>query len=232
MEFFDHALGGFLSVNKILFNIGDYPLSYIECVGTVAYFLSVWLMARKHMLTWPIGILSVVLFGILFYQIQLYADAIEQVYYLFISFYGWLAWEMVKKTDNANSDSQINIASQWSAKQWIAMQILVIALATAGLTYAISQFHVWLPQWFGQPADYPLLDALTTVMSFVAMYLLTIRRHEAWVYWIIVDVIGIWLYWTKGVKFISIQYVFLLGMACYGLYKWQRSAQALQPRHH
>ncbi|MCP4695159.1 MAG: nicotinamide mononucleotide transporter, partial [Desulfobacterales bacterium] len=37
-------------------------MSYIELVGTVFYLLSVWLIARRNMLTWPTGIISVILF--------------------------------------------------------------------------------------------------------------------------------------------------------------------------
>ena len=37
----------FLSVDKVLVTIGDYPLSWIEFAGTVLYFASVWLIARK-----------------------------------------------------------------------------------------------------------------------------------------------------------------------------------------
>lgn len=235
MEFFNTALGGLLSVNTICLKIGDYPLSYIEAVGTVAYFLSVWLMVRKHMLTWPIGIVSVVLFGILFYQIQLYADTIEQVYYLLVSLYGWAAWQNAQNAQTTNSQNAktangglstlipTGIPTRWSSAKGIAFWLVLIAVGTALMTYCIRHFHIWFPVWFPTPADYPLLDALTTVMSFVAMYLLTIRRNEAWVYWITVDVIAIGLYWVKGVKFISIQYMFLLAMACYGLYQWQRN---------
>ncbi|HEY9814372.1 MAG TPA: nicotinamide riboside transporter PnuC, partial [Candidatus Obscuribacterales bacterium] len=82
----------FLSINTIAFTILGYPMSYIELIGTILYLGSVWLIAQKHMLTWPVGILSVLLYMSLFYQIQLYSDALEQVYYLVASAYGWWWW--------------------------------------------------------------------------------------------------------------------------------------------
>jgi nicotinamide mononucleotide transporter len=69
-----------LSVDTVFLTVLGYPLSYIELVGTVLYLASVWLIAKRNVLTWPVGIVSVVLFAILFYQIQLYADTIEQAY--------------------------------------------------------------------------------------------------------------------------------------------------------
>jgi nicotinamide mononucleotide transporter len=205
----------FFSVNAIMVNIGNYPLSYIEFVGTILYFFSVFLISRKNMLTWPIGIVSVILYGILFYQIQLYSDMMEQVYYLVISVIGWLMWQKKKNETN-------DIPTAWGSFKVIAISIAVTALSTLALTYCVSHFHIWLPAIFPEPAAFPFLDALTTVMSFVAMYLTTMRKNEGWIYWILVNVIGIWLYWIKDVKFISIQYVFLLGMAIYGLANWIR----------
>ena len=70
-----------LSVNTVFFTVLGYPMSYIELVGTILYLLSVWLIARRNMLTWPVGIVSVLLYMALFYQIRLYSDALEQVYY-------------------------------------------------------------------------------------------------------------------------------------------------------
>jgi len=78
--------------------------------------------------------------------------------------------------------------------------------------------------------DYPVLDAFTTVASFAAMYLMTRRRTESWLWWIAIDAIGIGLYWVKDVRFIAIQYIALFFMALWGLWRWiamdRASAQA------
>ena len=207
-----------LSINTIFINIGNYPLSYIECIGTILYFASVFLISRKNILTWPVGILSVILYGILFYQIQLYSDMMEQLYYLVISIIGWITWQKQKNKRN-------EVMTEWSKINGIIAALLVTVIATIALSFCVSRFHIWMPSIFPEPASYPFLDALTTVMSFVAMYLTTIRKNESWIYWIIVDVIGIGLYWIKDVRFIALQYVFLLAMAVYGLMFWIRKKQ-------
>jgi nicotinamide mononucleotide transporter len=203
-----------LSVNTILITIGGYPLSWIEFIGTLLYFASVFLISRKNIITWPVGIASVILFGILFYQIQLYSDMIEQIYYLLISIAGWIAW-------NRKKNLSTQIPSSWSSYRKMILWLLLTIGATALMTFCVSRFHLWMPDIFPQSASLPLLDSLTTVMSFVAMYLTTTRKNEGWIYWIIVDLIGIGLYWVKDVRFISIQYVFLLVMALYGLMFWK-----------
>ena len=57
-------------------------------------------------------------------------------------------------------------------------------------------------------------------MSFTATLLMAWRRIECWIYWIIVDVIGIWLYYVKGVHFISLLYVIFLVLAISGFIGW------------
>lgn len=205
-----------LNVETIFFTTLGYNVSYIEFFGTVLYFLSVWLIARKNTLTWPIGIASVILYFILFYQYQLYSDAIEQVYYLVASAYGWWAWTRVR----SNSSS---IPSGFSPKVTIVTWAASTAILGVLLGAVMSNVHIWLPLMFPAPASYAYLDAITTVMSFSAMWLLTLRRAESWAYWILVDLAAIYLYFTKGIAFVGLQYIALTFMAIYGLYNWFQS---------
>ena len=209
----------FFSVNTVFFTVMDYPMSYLEFFGTICYLLSVWLIARRNMLTWPIGLVSVVLYMMLFYQYQLYSDTVEQVYYIGTSLYGWWYWQ-------SNRNKQLDkvpvyLGSKVSVLVWVVIT-LVLSLLDG---WAMTRIHLWLPKLFPQPASFPYLDGLTTVMSFVAMWLMARRRVESWLYWIIVDVIGIWLYYTKGIKFVSLQYVILLVIACNGAVSWLMALQ-------
>ncbi len=105
--------------------------------------------------------------------------------------------------------------------------LLLTAAVTGGVALAagvlMSRAHLLLPRLFPEPASFPYLDALTTVMSLVAMWLMVRKRTESWVYWIVVDVIGIGLYYVKAVKFVALLYVLLLAMALRGLVSWVRA---------
>ncbi len=209
------TLFAFFSVNTIAFNILGYPMSYIELVGTLLYLWSVWLISKKNMLTWPVGIISVILYAFLFYQIRLYSDAIEQVYYLGASIYGWWYW---KKGLRDQDDSTVFVrVSQVQTIIFWAMGTLALSIIVG---IFMKRIHLIMPVLFPEPASYPFIDALTTVMSFSAMFLMAQKRIESWVYWIIVDIIGIWLYYVKEVKFISLLYIVLLFMASNGLRIW------------
>ena len=207
-------MSNFLSVETVFFTILGYPMSYIELAGTVLYLWSVWLISRRHMLTWPVGIVSVLLYMALFYQIRLYSDALEQIYYLGASVYGWWYWSKSQQQERSVID--VNFSSPRLVVVWLCVT-LVLAAALGGI---MSHIHRWFPMIFPEAASYPYLDALTTVMSFVAMWLMVRKHIESWIYWIVVDVIGIWLYFTKEVKFISLLYVILLFLAIRGLVNW------------
>jgi nicotinamide mononucleotide transporter len=204
------------SVETTFFEILGYPVSYIEFVGTVLYFASVWLIARKNSLTWPVGIVSVILYMVLFFQFSLYSDFLEQIYYLIASAYGWWAW--------SRGDNSEKVATRFSKPRTIiiwAAATLVIGIA---LGSAMSQVHGWWPTIFPEPAALPMLDAITTVMSLAAMWLLTLKRAESWLYWIIVDISAIYVYFTKEIVFVGLQYVVLTGLAIYGFVAWRKSA--------
>ena len=207
----------FWSVNTIAFNLIGYPMSYIELLGTVFYLWSAWLISQRKILTWPVGIVSVLLYMALFYQIRLYSDFLEQIYYLVVSVYGWWRW--------STPDSSKVLQIRYSPPR----KIVLIAAITVAISFAtgalMSQIHLLLPAIFLEKASFPYLDALTTIMSFTAMWLMMQKRIESWYYWIIVDVIGIWLYYVKEVKFIAFLYVILLFIAINGSISWLKTAK-------
>lgn len=206
----------FLSVNNIAFVALGYPMSYVEFIGTILYLWSVWLIAKRKVLTWPVGIASVLLYMALFYQIRLYSDTLEQVYYLGASVYGWIVWNKSTKTDGQIRDVT------YSQKKELIFWIVITGIISLAAGVLMSKIHVLMPAFFPEAASFPFLDALTTIMSFTAMWLMAKKKTESWIYWIIVDVIGIGLYYVKDVKFISLLYVILLLMAINGFRSWHK----------
>lgn len=212
------AFIAFFNVNTIFFEVIGYPISYLEFFGTIFNLASVILVARRNIWNWPVAIIGVVLFGILFYQIQLYADFFEQIYYLITGFWGWYLWQTHRKKEGVK---KVQIATN-TLKQNIVWGGGIIA-TTVLLGFVLYNIHIWLPQLFPAPATAIELDALTTVMSFAATILMIKRRVEAWVLWVLVDVIAIGLYWYKAVPFIALLYALFLIIASKGLVDWWKA---------
>jgi len=64
----------FFEITNTAFLIGSYPLSYLELTGTVFGLIAVWLAARQKIISWPLGLINVSCFFVLFYQVRLYSD--------------------------------------------------------------------------------------------------------------------------------------------------------------
>ncbi len=204
----------YFNINTIFFTIGEYQMSYLEFFWTILNILCVWLTSRKKIISWPIGIVATVLYWILFFQIQLYSDLFEQGYFLLTWFVGRYA-----RSNRKQVAAKVQDITRTSTKENVIYIICILAW-TLHLSYVTRNLHVWMPAYFEEPASYIYLDAFTTILSFAATILLINKKLEAWYLWILVDIIWIYLYYVKGVKFISLEYVFFLGLATYGLFQW------------
>ena len=216
MDFIIHLF----SIDNTMFTVLDYPMSYIEFFGTIFNLLCVWLVARNNIWNWPIGILGVIFFGILFYQIQLYSDLIEQFYFLITGFYGWWAWWYYKKKKTSDTKTEFKITTNQHSKNALYAGIVIVGTLIMG--YVMSNIHIYLPNIFIEAASFPYLDAFTTVLSFTATILMIYKKIECWPIWILVDIIGVGLYYAKGVVFVSLLYFIFLILASKGLHNWLR----------
>jgi nicotinamide mononucleotide transporter len=117
----------FLSIENIAFTIIGYPMSYVELLGTILTLWSVWLIAKRRVLTWPVGIVSSVLYLVLFYQIKLYSDTIEQIYYIITNIYGWWAWN--KSPQDNGQVIGVRYNNRQRIAQWIVLTLILSAIA-------------------------------------------------------------------------------------------------------
>lgn len=209
----------FFNIETIAFTILGYPMSWLECVGTLFYLVSTWLIARRRLAGWPLNLVGVLLFMLLFWQIRLYASAFEQVYYIATCLYGWWYWQ---RRDPNTGDT---LPSRYSRPAVIAAWAVTTLALTAIAAMLLTRVHLWWPGLFPEPASYPWPDALTMVMSLVATWLLARKKVECWIYWIIVDIVSIWLYHTKGVELLALLYLCLLGIASHGFWHWHRTRE-------
>ena len=153
----------FFNVHSIFFTFLGYPMSYIEFSATLLIVIYVLLITRRILWAWPIGIISFILFAVLFYQVRLYSDFFEQFYYIGNGFYGWWLW-LASRKDSENKEMEISYSS---AKIKI-ITASIIAAGFAVLGFMMSRIHIYLPSLFPNPAAFPYIDAFATVMGFAA----------------------------------------------------------------
>ena len=202
----------FFDINNIAFTIFNYPISYVELIGTLFGLISVFFASRANILTWGTGIVNELFLFIMFFQIQLYADMFLQIYFFVVTLYGWYYW---KKTPKQNSIRSIDL----NIKLWITGTIICGTLVTG---FLFSNIHLYLPKIFHIEAAYPYTDSFVMILSIIATVLLARKKIETWYLWIIVDVVCVFLFFKKGVIFLALEYLVFLGLATHGLFNWKK----------
>lgn len=209
----------FFDIENIFFTALGYPMSYLEFFGTVAGAVAIWLSAKAIVLSWPVGILNVVAFFFLFFQVQLYPDMFLQIFFFVTNIMGWWRWTHPKKFEE-DRKRELRV-SRMSRSQFV----LLVAVGLVG-TFLFGSFadniHIIFPSVFPKPSAFPYLDSFVTVMSIVTTFLMINKKVESWIIWIVVDVIAACMYFAKGIMFVGILYVAFCFIAAYGLWNWTR----------
>jgi nicotinamide mononucleotide transporter len=180
-----------------------WSISMTESAGFATGGVCVWLTVRENLWTWPIGLANNVVFFVLFWQARLFADTYLQVVYFALGTYGWWNWSA-----GGAGGTPLRV-SRASAREWVGLAVFVV-LGVWGLREMLIRVAGAAPFW----------DALTTILSLAAQYLLCRKRLENWWVWITADLIYVPLYWSRHLPLTALLYgVFLLMCVC-GLREW------------
>ena len=180
----------------------------LEIIAVIFGFLSVWYSKQNNFLVFPTGMISTIIFVYLLLKWELLGDMMINAYYFIMSVYGWYFW--TKKVDQTHVTpiSCITIKEKQAS--------IAIFFVTLVFVFAVYQtFGKWT-SWVAY------LDALTTAIFFVGMWLMAKRKIENWIFWIIGDIISVPLYFYKGFTFTSFQYLGFTVIAIYGFLAWKK----------
>lgn len=209
----------FFDIENIFFVIWGYPMSYIEFFGTLAGAIAVWLAARANVWSWPIGIVNVVLFFFLFYQVQLYPDMFLQVFFFVTNLIGWWRWTHPAPGEE---DRRQELKVSFLKRRYLLLVVIGGGIGTFLFGMVAEDLHNLLPSVFQKPSAFPYLDSFVTVMSIITTFLMIQKKVESWVIWIIVDMVATYLYFAKGIRFVGLEYLVFCFIAAFGLWHWVR----------
>jgi len=207
------------NIDTILFEALGYKMSLLELLAVFTGLVSVWFAARANILTWLFALVNAVLFFVLFYQVNLYSAMALQVFFFCNALYGWYNW----RRDSRGVMKPVTLLLHKHRVLWLAAIMAgMIALGTV-----MARVHLWLPDLFPEKATFIYTDAMIAVMSIAASVLLAKLKLENWILWILVNMMSIVMYAMKGVMLVSLQYLFFLFMATYGLLEWRKKVENL-----
>ncbi len=185
----------------------------IELVGALIGLLYLFLEYKANVWLWPVGILMSLFYVIIYVTGKFYADAALQVYYIGANAYGLLKWTASRRRGLRSGEECEELQITTTPKRLL----LPLSLVTFGLWMLI---FLILRSFTDSPV--PLGDAFTTSLSIVAMWMLSRKYIEQWLFWIVVNVVCVALYFWKGLYPTAVLYAVYVVVAIMGYFRWRK----------
>lgn len=187
---------------------------YLEILGVFFSLLYLFFSIRQNILLWPTGMISAILYMVVFFQSKFYADMGLNAYYFVISIYGWLLWSNRKGKGN---EKELSI-SRLSRKLGVLLALISL-VGFIGIGILLDRFT---------DSPVPYWDAFTTALSFTATWMLARKIIEHWILWVIIDLVSMALYLYRGLYPTLVLFAVYTLMAFIGYSQWKKSLQKTQ----
>ena len=177
-----------------------------EAIAAALGLVYLLLAVRRNLWCWLCAFLSTAIYLVLFVQARIYMQALLQVFYLAMAVVGFIDWKR-----GSSAAGEVLIRS-WTLTQHLAAAVAVIAA---------TLINGWLLTR-GTDAAAPYLDSFVTWGSVVTTWMVARRVIENWLYWIVVDGVGAWLFYSQGLLVTTLLFVVYLGIVVHGYIVWRR----------
>lgn len=204
----------YLSIKNVIntSNIISILITYIAGLTGV---LCVFLVAKENILNYLFGIISVSLW---FIYVVLWSpliwDALINIIYLILNFYGLYYWLNPKK--NQKSKNKIALTRKLTIKECILYSLSGI-IAIVILSFIGRKIGRY------ESNTQAVTDAASTVFAILGQWFMSIKVLENWYMWIIVNIISIPLYISIGSYTLAMVWVAYLVNAIYGFIMWKKN---------
>lgn len=185
--------------NRLLEGIRQTPAA--EWIAVAAGLIYVVLIMRQRRLGWLFGGISAAILMVLAARARLPMNALLQASYVIAAVYGWWAWS------RPGSARPIGF---WHLRGH-AVALLACGLVSLGLAQLLAMEGT---------SAFPFTDSLVACLGLVATWMVARVYIENWLYWIVVDTVSIYLFFSQGLVVASILYVLFLVIATVGFFNW------------
>lgn len=178
--------------------------SITDWLAIIAGLIYVFLAARGKTIAWLFGIISCAIIAVEdFSRLKLYSDGILQLIYIILGIVGLISWKR-----------DAGLFKVVRFRTWQHVQLFGISLiAAVVLGYLFRTLT---------DAAFPWLDAWTTSISLIATWLTIRKVLESWLYWIVADLIYIYLYTQRDAPAFAFLFGIYTILAIYGWFLWKK----------
>ena len=176
-----------------------------EWVGAGLGLVGVVLGIRQHLWAWWFFAASSLIYLWLYWTVGLYGQVLLMTVFIGLSLWGLRDWSRPTQLDQ-------------SEPHWMPTK--------SSLLYGLSGLGIWLALWMlMRSSDNPsvVMDSLVTAISIVAMRLMSLRAHQAWLAWALANGLSIYLFTGQALYATAGLYAVQLVLSFVGLRQWLRS---------
>ncbi len=159
------------------------------------------------------GIISVVLYVFICFEVKLYADAGINLFYFVMSVYGWYCWAVKKNQPVLHITACSKRDWLFSGGLFVGSLLVIIILLKI---FKKDDIEYW-------STLVPYIDTFVTSVFIVGMWMMARKKIENWILWIIGDAISIPLFIYKGLAFSGFQFMIFLVLAMMGYISWRKT---------
>jgi len=180
-------------------------LKTFEILAAIAGVAYVILAARRNRLCWIVGAVCSAFIAVVSAVSALPMQASLNVFYVGMSAYGWWSWT----SSSAQGEVPVRV---WPYPWHIGAVLVVLALSFSSA------------RWLAKETDaaWPLLDSLTTWFSLLATWLQARAFLENWLYWVVIDGVLVFLFYTRGNMLLALLNFMFIGIAAATFIAWRR----------
>lgn len=159
---------------------------------------------------WVVGLVSSLVYVLVFFQNKFYADALLNLYYVVISLYGFWMWKLGKSLSKEDETHHSYTTLTWK----LTVKLSIVTVAIFSLIYFV------LIKYTDSPV--PIGDSVVTTLSFVATWMLTRKMIEQWFIWMFVNSLSVYLFMYKDLKPTALLYLCYGILSVVGYLKWKK----------
>lgn len=163
---------------------------------------------------WVVGFLTSLTYIFVFFFAKVYADMGLNVYYTFISIYGFILWSRKGRHLPMEEKKQDAVI----VYRHISLRLLLGVLSAIGVIWA----GLWFVLSHFTDSPIPVGDAFTTAVGIVATWMLAKYIIEHWIFWIVVNFVSVYLYFLRELYPTMFLYLCYAILAVVGWYTWKK----------
>jgi nicotinamide mononucleotide transporter len=173
----------------------------------VAYLL---LAIRQRLSCWFAAFASSCLYVWVLFTARLYMESVLNAFYAGMAVYGFWQWQ------RGRGGAALAV-TRWPVARHAGALLGVIAVSLVS-SFFLRRFT---------PAAWPFVDSMVTWSSAFATFLVARKVYENWHWWLVIDSVGMYLYFTRHLYVTMLLFGLYLILIVIGMREWRRSLPSL-----